>query len=149
MAASIQVTGDSARLDRRRECAESGGASRGPRGRSGFPSYGSQCQYGPALAVILAAGSNLRGGERMSYAGWRSNGKVEMDRRQFLAAAGMAGVSAAVVGLPRAEAQPTADVSGELVACVAGGAWETAFREHMAKPFSQKYPKVKLHLDLS
>jgi hypothetical protein len=35
------------------------------------------------------------------------------------------------------------------VACVAGGAWETAFREHMAKPFSQKYPKVKLHLDLS
>jgi putative spermidine/putrescine transport system substrate-binding protein len=54
-----------------------------------------------------------------------------------------------VVGLPRAEAQPAADVSGELVACVAGGAWETAFREHMAKPFSQKYPKVKLHLDLS
>jgi len=85
----------------------------------------------------------------MSHVGWRSNGKVEMDRRQFLAAAGMAGVSAAVVGLPRAEAQPTADVSGELVACVAGGAWETAFREHMAKPFSQKYPKVKLHLDLS
>jgi putative spermidine/putrescine transport system substrate-binding protein len=85
----------------------------------------------------------------MSHAGWRSNGKVEMDRRQFLAAAGIAGVSAAVVGLPRAEAQPAADVSGELVACVAGGAWETAFREHMAKPFSQKYPKVKLHLDLS
>jgi Spermidine/putrescine-binding periplasmic protein len=85
----------------------------------------------------------------MSHAGWRSNGKVEMDRREFLAAAGMAGASAAVVGLPMADAQPAADVSGELVACVAGGAWETAFREHMAKPFSQKYPKVKLHLDLS
>ena len=85
----------------------------------------------------------------MGHAGWRSNGKVEMDRREFLAVAGMAGASAAVVGLPRAEAQPAADVSGELVACVAGGAWETAFREHMAKPFSQKYPKVKLHLDLS
>jgi putative spermidine/putrescine transport system substrate-binding protein len=82
----------------------------------------------------------------MSHAGWRSNGKVEMDRRQFLAAAGWRGERGR--GRPPGAARPTADVSGELVACVAGGV-ETAFREHMAKPFSQKYPKVKLHLDLS
>jgi len=54
-----------------------------------------------------------------------------------------------LLGARRVEGQPAADISGELVACVAGGAWETAFREHMAKPFGQKYPRVKLHLDLS
>jgi putative spermidine/putrescine transport system substrate-binding protein len=64
----------------------------------------------------------------------------------------MLAATGAAVGLlrpGRASAQAAADVSGDLVACVAGGAWETAFREHMAKPFGQKYPRVKLHLDLS
>src|SRR4030095_3085159 len=65
------------------------------------------------------------------------------------AGGGVGGAPAAVGGLPRAEAQPAADVSGELVACVAGGAWETAFREHMAQPVSQKYSKEKLPLDLA
>src|SRR4030095_3085157 len=66
-------------------------SSRMPRARSAFPSCWSQCEYGPALAVILAAGSNQRGGERMSHAGWRSDGKVEMDTRRLLAAAGRGG----------------------------------------------------------
>jgi putative spermidine/putrescine transport system substrate-binding protein len=75
--------------------------------------------------------------------------RLPLGRREFLTATGMVGASAGLGGLLSAEAQPAADVSGEIVACVAGGAWETAFREHMAKPFGQKYPKVKLHLDLS
>jgi putative spermidine/putrescine transport system substrate-binding protein len=59
----------------------------------------------------------------------------------------------AVAGGPALIARPwpadADEISGDLVACVAGGAWETAFREHMGKPFMQKYPKVKLNLDLS
>ena len=84
-------------------------------------------------------------------AGWHSNSNVVIGRREFLAAAGIARAGAAMGGFldaRRAEGQQP-DISGELVACVAGGAWETAFREHMAKPFGQKYPRVKLHLDLS
>jgi hypothetical protein len=61
--------------------------------------------------------------------------RLPLGRREFLTAAGMVGASAGLGGLLSAEAQPAADVSGEIVACVAGGAWETAFREHMAKPF--------------
>ena len=75
-------------------------------------------------------------------------GESGIGRREFLAAAGAAGAGTLLgVWSERAEAQ--GDVSGDVVACVAGGAWETAFREHMAKPFGQKYPKVKLHLDLT
>lgn len=74
--------------------------------------------------------------------------KGGIGRREFLTAAGAAGVGTLLgVWSERAEAQ--GDVSGDVVACVAGGAWETAFREHMGKPFTQKYPKVKLHLDLT
>jgi len=86
------------------------------------------------------------------HAGWRGESNVGIGRREFLAGAGTAGAGAAMGGLlgaRQATAQQPADISGELVACVAGGAWETAFREHMAKPFGQKYPRVKLHLDLS
>jgi hypothetical protein len=68
-------------------------------------------------------------------------------RREFLAAAGAAGAGT-LLGAWSGRAEAQGDVSGDVVACVAGGAWETAFREHMAKPFSQKYPKVKVHLDL-
>jgi putative spermidine/putrescine transport system substrate-binding protein len=71
----------------------------------------------------------------------------ELGRRGFLLGAGAAGVLAAAGRTARA--QGAADIGGDLVACVAGGAWETAFRENMAKPFSQKYPRVKLHLDLT
>jgi putative spermidine/putrescine transport system substrate-binding protein len=70
-------------------------------------------------------------------------------RREFLAGALGAIAAGGLARARQAEAQAAADVSGELVACVAGGAWETAFREHMAKPFNQKYPRVKLHLDLT
>jgi putative spermidine/putrescine transport system substrate-binding protein len=73
-----------------------------------------------------------------------SEARQGIGRRGFLVGAAAAG-GAALLGA-RAEAQ---DVSGDLVACVAGGAWETAFRDHMAKPFGQKHPKVKLHLDLT
>src|SRR5215470_7927098 len=91
-----------------------------------------------------AAISISRGGAAMIQAGRREESRAPMSRRDFLAATGLAGAGMAMGGgLPRAEAQPGADISGELVACVAGGAWETAFREHMAKPFGQKYPKVK------
>src|SRR5262249_6607654 len=66
---------------------------------------------------------------------------------EFLAATGLAGAGMAMGGgLPRAEAQPAADISGELVACVAGGAWGTALREHMGQPLRPKDPQVKLHL---
>jgi putative spermidine/putrescine transport system substrate-binding protein len=69
-------------------------------------------------------------------------------RREFLAGAGFAGAASLLVASgARVEAQ--ADISGDLVACVAGGAWETAFRDHMAKPFSEKHPGIKLHLDLT
>ena len=76
-------------------------------------------------------------------AGWRGDSKAGIGRRELLIGTAVAGGSAAMGGLlaRRAEAQPAADISGELVACVAGGAWETAFREHMAKPFGQKYPR--------
>ena len=69
-------------------------------------------------------------------------------RREFLVGAGIAGAASLLVASGgRGEAQ--ADISGDLVACVAGGAWETAFRDHMAKPFSEKHPGIKLHLDLT
>jgi putative spermidine/putrescine transport system substrate-binding protein len=76
-------------------------------------------------------------------------------RREFLAEAGALAIAAigggSLLTAPSrsAEAQGSGDLLGDLVVCVPGGAWETAFREHMAKPFSQKYPKVKLHIDLS
>src|SRR5262249_10481823 len=105
---------------------------------------------GPAGARVQQRISISRGGAAMVPEGRREESRAPMSRREFLAATGLAGAGMAMGGgLPRAEAQPAADISGELVACVAGGAWETAFREHMAKPFGQKYPKVKLHLDLS
>src|SRR5215468_3277765 len=133
------------------ECAQSLHASRGLAGKSGFPSRVSRCQYGRARRGEGAEAISIsRGGAAMIQAGRREESRAPMSRRDFLAATGLAGAGMAMGGgLPRAEAQPAADISGELVACVAGGAWETAFREHMAKPFGQKYPKVKLHLDLS
>src|SRR5438309_4559905 len=103
--------------------------------------------------LIHTRNSRQRRRDRMSgNAGWRGESNVGIGRREFLAGAGIAGASAAMGGLlgaRQATAQQPADISGELVACVAGGAWETAFREHMAKPFGQKYPRVKLNLDLS
>src|SRR5215475_1366975 len=74
-----------------------------------------------------------------------------VSRRDFLRRSTTLALAAA--GGPALIARPwpadADEISGDLVACVAGGAWETAFREHMAKPFLQKYPKVKLNLDLS
>jgi putative spermidine/putrescine transport system substrate-binding protein len=76
-------------------------------------------------------------------------------RREFLLRSGSLGAAAvaggSLVAAPRrrAEAQAASDLAGDLVACVAGGAWESAFRENMAKPFQQKHPRVKLLLDLT
>ena len=74
-----------------------------------------------------------------------------VSRRDFLRHSTALALAAA--GGPALIARPwpadADEISGDLVACVAGGAWETAFREHMGKPFMQKYPKVKLNLDLS
>jgi putative spermidine/putrescine transport system substrate-binding protein len=67
-------------------------------------------------------------------------------RRELLIGSGALGAARLAGRAAPAEAQ---EVGGDLVACVAGGAWETAFREHMGKPFTQKHPKVKLHLDLT
>ena len=69
-------------------------------------------------------------------------------RRRFLIG-GAAGAAAGAAWLAGAREAAAQEVTGDLVACVAGGAWETAFREHMAKPFMQKNPRVKLHLDLT
>ncbi len=79
---------------------------------------------------------------------------TNLARREFLAGAGtltlatIAGGS--LLGAPgrSAEAQGS-DLSGDLVATVPGGAWETTFREQTAKPFTQRYPNVKLHMDLT
>jgi len=65
-------------------------------------------------------------------------------RRDFLA--GMGALAATMAAGRSAEAQ---ELSGDLVVSTPGGAWETAFRETMAKPFSRKYPKVNIHIDLS
>ncbi len=72
-------------------------------------------------------------------------------RRDFLAGTGalaatMAAGSLVAVAGRSAEAQ---EPSGDLVVSVPGGAWETTFREQTVKPFSQKYPKVKIHIDLT
>ena len=62
-----------------------------------------------------------------------------VSRRAFLR--GSTALAIAAVG-PLLVARPwpaeADELAGDLVACVAGGAWETAFREHMAKPFTQK-----------
>jgi len=85
----------------------------------------------------------------------RQSAVTGIARREFLTRAGALAIAATgggsllVASSRSAEAQVGGDLSGDLVVCVPGGAWETAFREHMAKPFSQKYPKVKLHIDLS
>src|SRR5262249_50463934 len=147
------------------ECAQSFHPSRGLAGESGFPSRVSRCQYGRARGGEGAAADfhlTRRSGDDPGRATRGEPGADEPARGPGCHGAGgggqgggggpcPAGGAAMAMGggLPRAEAQPAADISGELVACVAGGAWETAFREHMAKPFGQKYPKVKLHLDLS
>jgi putative spermidine/putrescine transport system substrate-binding protein len=75
---------------------------------------------------------------------------VTTSRRQFLARAGALGLGAAggaliTPAVVRAQGEP----KGDLVVCVAGGKWETAFRDNMAKPFSERYPGVKVHLDLT
>ena len=77
-------------------------------------------------------------------------------RREFLAGAGALALATvgggsllAAVGRS-AEAQGSSgDLKGELVVCVAGGKWETAFRDGMLKPFTEKNPGVKVHLDLT
>ena len=75
-------------------------------------------------------------------------------RREFLGGAGALTLATITGGSllgalgQSAEAQGS-DLSGDLVATVPGGAWETTFREQTAKPFTQRYPKVKLRLDLT
>jgi putative spermidine/putrescine transport system substrate-binding protein len=77
-------------------------------------------------------------------------------RREFLAGAGVlalgtiGGGSLLAAAGRSAEAQGSSgDLKGELVVCVAGGKWETAFRDGMLKPFTEKNPGLKVHLDLT
>jgi putative spermidine/putrescine transport system substrate-binding protein len=83
----------------------------------------------------------------------RANGRTGhgIGRREFLLRGGALGVAGALLAASSqpGETQGGGDIAGDLVACVAGGAWESAFRENMAKPFGQKHPKVKLYLDLT
>jgi|GEM_PF-245569 putative spermidine/putrescine transport system substrate-binding protein len=85
----------------------------------------------------------------------RESAVAGIARREFLGGAGALAIAAigggSLLTAPSrsAEAQASGDLSGDLVVCVPGGAWETTFRETMAKPFSQKYPKLKLHIDLT
>lgn len=62
---------------------------------------------------------------------------------------GTPGSSAGATGATPVAEVDYGDIGGDLVACVAGGAWEDAFQANMAKPFNDKYPKVKLNLDLT
>jgi putative spermidine/putrescine transport system substrate-binding protein len=74
--------------------------------------------------------------------------KGGIGRREFLAAAGAAGVGTLVGGWSE-EAAAQSELSGDLIVVAAGGAWETAFRENMVKPFTQKHPKLKILVDLT
>src|SRR5262249_56695214 len=114
------------------ECAQSFHPSRGLDDESGFPSRVSRCQYGRARGGEGQQWISIsRGGAAMTQAGRGEESRARMSRRDFLAATGLAGAGKAMGGgLPCAEAQPAADISGELVASLRGAGGEAAILAH-------------------
>lgn len=71
-----------------------------------------------------------------------------LTRRQVIQRGAALGIAAAATA-PHMTASAKQELSGQLVVAVAGGSWETAFRENMLEPFQAQHPNVSVQLDLT